>query len=306
MNHYYPYGGPWGDTSTNQAFQPFKYNGKELDRIHGLDWYDYGARRYDPACAQFTQMDPLCEQYPHLSPYAYCAGNPVRYVDPDGRKPKPYEAALMAAYVYGDQHADKYYNCLLKKRWTVSSINSSISDESKYGLQGTLFQKTTNGITEYAYAYAGTDILSVSDIIADISQVTGLSSQYKLAIENARTLSKEISDKELTFVGHSLGGGEAAAASMATGRAAITFNPAAVSNSTRLYNHLGSSRQIENYRSVWWKSDVLKLGWGGDPLNILQDYFKMRAPGKTYLIPINIQNPIKSHGIEILIDKLWE
>lgn len=84
-NDYYAYGGPWGDTSTNQGFQPFKYNGKELDRIHGLDWYDYGARRYDPACAQFTQMDPLCEKYPHLSPYAYCAGNPVNAIDPDGR-----------------------------------------------------------------------------------------------------------------------------------------------------------------------------------------------------------------------------
>ena len=86
-NDYYAYGGPWGDTSTNQGFQPFKYNGKELDRVHGLDWYDYGARRYDPACAQFTQMDPLCEQYPHLSPYAYCAGNPIRYVDLDGLNP---------------------------------------------------------------------------------------------------------------------------------------------------------------------------------------------------------------------------
>ena len=42
-NDYYAYGGPWGDTSYNQGFQPFKYNGKELDRVHGLDWYDYGA-----------------------------------------------------------------------------------------------------------------------------------------------------------------------------------------------------------------------------------------------------------------------
>ena len=79
------YGGPWGSTSTNQGFQPYKYNGKELDRIHGLDWYDYGARRYDPAYCLFTQIDPLAEKYPHLSPYAYCAGNPVRYIDPDGR-----------------------------------------------------------------------------------------------------------------------------------------------------------------------------------------------------------------------------
>jgi len=85
-NEYYPYGGPWGDVSTNQGFQPYKYTGKELDRIHGLDWYDYGARRYDPAYCQFTQIDPLCEQYPHLSPYAYCAGNPVNAIDPDGKK----------------------------------------------------------------------------------------------------------------------------------------------------------------------------------------------------------------------------
>jgi len=80
------YGGPWGDASTNQGFQPFKYNSKELDRMHGLDWYDYGARRYDPAYCLFTQMDPLAEKYPHLSPYVYCAGNPVRYVDPDGMR----------------------------------------------------------------------------------------------------------------------------------------------------------------------------------------------------------------------------
>jgi len=83
-NEYFPYGGPWGG-SNDQGFQPYKYNGKELDRVHGLDWYDYGARRYDPAYCMFTQMDPLAEQYPHLNPYAYCAGNPVNYIDLDGR-----------------------------------------------------------------------------------------------------------------------------------------------------------------------------------------------------------------------------
>lgn len=73
-NEYYPYGGPWGNASTFHGLQPFKYNGKELDRVHGLDWYDYGARRYDPAFVQFTQMDPLCEQYPHLSPMRIVQG----------------------------------------------------------------------------------------------------------------------------------------------------------------------------------------------------------------------------------------
>lgn len=30
-------------------------------------------------------MDPLCEKYYSVSPYAYCANNPVKYVDPDGK-----------------------------------------------------------------------------------------------------------------------------------------------------------------------------------------------------------------------------
>ena len=85
VNHYYPFGGLMGE-STNDEVQRYKYNGKELDRMHGLNWYDYHARQYDGAMGQFTSMDQLCEKYYNVSPYAYCAGNPVMYVDPDGRK----------------------------------------------------------------------------------------------------------------------------------------------------------------------------------------------------------------------------
>ena len=46
---------------------------------------DFGARFYDPATAIFLQQDPLAEKYYNLSPYAYCANNPVNFVDPDGR-----------------------------------------------------------------------------------------------------------------------------------------------------------------------------------------------------------------------------
>lgn len=53
--------------------------------MHGLNMYDYGARQQDPTVGMFTSMDPLCEKYYSVNPYMYCAGNPVRYVDPDGR-----------------------------------------------------------------------------------------------------------------------------------------------------------------------------------------------------------------------------
>ena len=84
VNHYYPYGGLFGE-STNDEVQRYKYNGKELDRMHGLNLYDYHARQYDAALGQFTSMDPLSEKYYNVSPYAYCAGNPVYAIDPDGR-----------------------------------------------------------------------------------------------------------------------------------------------------------------------------------------------------------------------------
>jgi len=40
--------------------------------------------------SRFLTIDPLAEKYPWLSPYVYCANNPIRYVDPDGRDIKVY------------------------------------------------------------------------------------------------------------------------------------------------------------------------------------------------------------------------
>ena len=83
LNNYYPYGMPMSSTA---SVQPYKYGGKELDRANGLDMYDFEARHYDPVVPHFITMDELCEKYPSISPYAYCAGNPIRYIDPTGRK----------------------------------------------------------------------------------------------------------------------------------------------------------------------------------------------------------------------------
>jgi len=85
VNHYYPFGGLMGE-STNGDIQRYKYNGKELDRMNGLDWYDYGARYMDGT--RFTTMDPMAEKYYGISPYVYCAGNPVRFIDDKGLFPK--------------------------------------------------------------------------------------------------------------------------------------------------------------------------------------------------------------------------
>lgn len=96
-NHYYPYGGILSQ-STNQGVQKYKYNEKELERMHGLDLYDYGARQQDPTIGMFTSMDPLCEKYYHISPYVHCAGNPIRYVDPYGEYIAMYDCGVQYRY----------------------------------------------------------------------------------------------------------------------------------------------------------------------------------------------------------------
>ena len=80
-NEYYPYGGLF---SATPSVQPYKYGAKELDRTHGLDWYDFGARMHDAMLTRWGTIDPFAEKYFNLSPYIYCAANPIKFVDPDG------------------------------------------------------------------------------------------------------------------------------------------------------------------------------------------------------------------------------
>ena len=69
---------------TNNAM-PWKFGGKELDVMHGLNLYDFHARPYDVRLGQFTMMDPKAEDYYEVSPYTYCHDDPVNRVDPDGK-----------------------------------------------------------------------------------------------------------------------------------------------------------------------------------------------------------------------------
>ena len=86
VNAYYPFGTPIHALGTNESQQRYKYNGKEFDELHGLNTYDYGARQYAPLLPLWDRVDPLAEKYYGVSPYAYCANNPVVFVDSDGRK----------------------------------------------------------------------------------------------------------------------------------------------------------------------------------------------------------------------------
>ena len=58
-----------------------------LGLLHAETSFSYfGARYYDSdLMTGWLSVDPMADKYPGLSPYNYCAWNPVKLVDPDGR-----------------------------------------------------------------------------------------------------------------------------------------------------------------------------------------------------------------------------
>lgn len=91
--HYYPFGktmdGAWYNDATAPKYK-YLYNGKELNEEFSLNFYDYGARWFDPGMASWWEIDPASENNRRWSPYAYGNNNPIRFIDPDGKESAAY------------------------------------------------------------------------------------------------------------------------------------------------------------------------------------------------------------------------
>ena len=81
---YVPFGEVFIEERNNTWNTPYLFNAKELDEETGM--YYYGARYYEPKLFLWLSTDRFAEKYPNISPYAYCANNPVIYKDPNGDK----------------------------------------------------------------------------------------------------------------------------------------------------------------------------------------------------------------------------
>ncbi len=118
VNDYYAFGGLMS-TSSRQSVQPYKYNGKELDRKGGLDWYDYGARYYDAALGRWHVVDPMAEEYYDLNPYNYCGNNNVNNIDING------DSITILNYGYGDKQHMALLIQNTNDKWQYFSINGN-------------------------------------------------------------------------------------------------------------------------------------------------------------------------------------
>lgn len=78
---YYPYGMLYADLN---GYDRYKYSGKEIETANGLNHYDFHTRSHDLAFGQFTCQDKKAVDYASVSPYTYCAADPVNNIDPTG------------------------------------------------------------------------------------------------------------------------------------------------------------------------------------------------------------------------------
>lgn len=82
---YMPYGSEI--SSRSRATTDYRFTGKERQSMVNNSIYDSFAR-FQNTYGRFMSIDPKAESFYHISPYAYCAGDPVNLVDPDGEKIK--------------------------------------------------------------------------------------------------------------------------------------------------------------------------------------------------------------------------
>jgi len=80
--HYLPWGEDFVNQRTTDFSARFTFSAKERDPETGYSYF--GSRYYSSDLSIWLSVDPMSDKYASLSPYVYCADNPVKLVDPNG------------------------------------------------------------------------------------------------------------------------------------------------------------------------------------------------------------------------------
>jgi RHS repeat-associated protein len=102
--HYYPFGLTMQGISSKAAGtleNKYQFSGKERQAKEfsdgsGLDYYDFGARNYDPQIGRWFNQDKFAEVYVALTPYQYAANNPIKMIDQAGHLLKDKDGNIIA------------------------------------------------------------------------------------------------------------------------------------------------------------------------------------------------------------------
>ena len=180
LRDYYAFGMEWERPNAPATTDRYYYNGKEKQEIGNTGLLDYGARFYNPDIGRWTTLDPLASKYYNISPYAYCTGNPVRFIDIEGmfvgdpiKNPKI--VRNRASNLYGEgirilngiRRTHQGFDYFAPIGTDVMAVKDGVVVQSKgyhvdYGKTITIEHKTEKGETVYTF-YAHLSNVSVND-----------------------------------------------------------------------------------------------------------------------------------------------
>ena len=144
QNDYMPYGERHSNSALAASTNPYLYNGKESQKDFGINYIDSEARfqRLDGA---FNSIDPLSEENYWISPYAYGNGNPIKYIDNNGKKAR-------VAVNHENKTVTIYANIYLSSKQYSSKELTRLSEQIKNEINSTWNNNWTynNNGKEYA------------------------------------------------------------------------------------------------------------------------------------------------------------
>ena len=151
FSDYYPYGLPHPTEYAPEANRR-RFGGKEYTSEFGFSVCDFEARLHDTLLASFLSADPKAANYPHISPYAYCAADPVNLIDPTG------EVIIFVNGLdkFGAKPAgEEYWTQSFKRYSFVDGAKEFFNDNNvlfipvKHSLSSTAYERWKNGF-DYA------------------------------------------------------------------------------------------------------------------------------------------------------------
>jgi RHS repeat-associated protein len=179
---YYPFGAELRSTVNDNQAANLRFTGKELDKESHIGLYYFGERYYDPSIGRFISVDPMTGTYPGLSPYNYCANNPIILVDPTGAVIETTEDDLNSLRQTLPQEADSYI-ALKNGQIDTELLNQASIDDVNFQT----IQELSNSDEIYNFS-RGNEIVVLNN---------GKETTYELADEgqglSGLTLEKEIS-----------------------------------------------------------------------------------------------------------------
>ena len=209
-----------------EAFSMPSFTGKERDEETGYGYF--GARYMDHELMTiWLSVDPMADKFPSISPYAYCAWNPVKLVDPEGREvinahtKNVGELQKMIANLQNqinncndkkqlrslNKSLNKIHRSLKKEIEYEKLVNNAIQELKDYG--GNEFEQlnklnNANGDEVDVYVQMKSDLGGVSSPICGITDLTLLSDGRCYSNKGDNTVQISLSYKFRNTIGATL------------------------------------------------------------------------------------------------------